>query len=84
MPTVQQIPGPYRVYFYSFDCAEPAHAHIQREKMVCKFWLDPLMLCDNHGFTPHELRKIRHLLETHHDQIMEAWYEHCGENPDHD
>ncbi|GAK50712.1 hypothetical protein U14_01945 [Candidatus Moduliflexus flocculans] len=84
MPTVQQIPGPYRLYFYSFDCTEPPHVHVQRERMVCKFWLDPLMLCDNHGFTPHELRKIRHLIERYNDHIMEAWYEHCGETPDYD
>lgn len=84
MPTVKQIPGQYRLYFYSFDCAEPPHVHVQRERVVCKFWLESLMLGDNHGFTPHELRKIRSLIEGYYDQIMEAWYEHCGETPEQD
>lgn len=80
MPTVKDIPGPYRLFFYSFDCAEPAHVHVQRERMVCKFWLVPLMLSQNHGYSPHELRRIRELIGAYLDHIMEAWYEHCGEN----
>jgi hypothetical protein len=38
MPTVHGIPGPYRLFFYSFDCYEPKHVHVRRERMVCKFW----------------------------------------------
>jgi len=30
MPTVKNIPGPYRLYFYSFDCNEPKHVHVQK------------------------------------------------------
>lgn len=33
MPTVKNIEGPYRVFFYSFDCHEPKQVHIQREKV---------------------------------------------------
>lgn len=80
MPTVRNIPGPYRIFFYSFDCTEPPHVHVQRDKQVSKFWLEPLMLQYNHGFTGRELRRIHHLLEEHFDNIWEAWYEHCGED----
>ncbi|MGA3118572.1 MAG: DUF4160 domain-containing protein [Syntrophobacteraceae bacterium] len=38
MPTVETV-GAYRFFFYSFDCSEPKHEHVQREKFVCKFWL---------------------------------------------
>ena len=41
MPSVRGIPGPYRVHFTSFDCAEPPHVHVEREGKVCKFWLKP-------------------------------------------
>lgn len=78
MPTVKGIPGPYRFFFYSFDCSEPKHVHIQREKMICKFWLDPISLSQNYGYAPRELNQIRQLIETHYNQIDEAWYEHCG------
>ncbi len=59
MPTVKGVPGPYRFYFYSFDCNEPKHVHVQREKLVCKFWLEPVALSKNYGFSPRELNAIR-------------------------
>ncbi len=78
MPTVQGILGPYRFFFYSFDCNEPRHVHVQRDKNVCKFWLDPVSLSQNNRFTPRELNRIRKLIEKHREKIVEAWYEHCG------
>jgi hypothetical protein len=78
MPTVQGISGPYRFYFSSFDCNEPKHVHVRREKMICKFWLDPIALSENYGYSPAELNRIRHLIETHYERIVEAWDEHCG------
>jgi hypothetical protein len=81
MPTVKNIPGPYRFFFYSFDCNESMHVHVQRERMICKFWLDPIILSKNHGFTPKELNIIREIIYNNKNKIMEVWYEHCGETP---
>lgn len=78
MPNVQRIPGPYRLFFYSFDCNEPVHVHVQRERMVCKFWLDPVELAGNYGFSPRELNVIRRVIEVNLTRIREAWNEHCG------
>jgi len=78
MPTVQNIPGPYRIYFYSFDCNEPMHVHVRREKMVCKFWLDPVALAENHGFSANELNRIRRIILSNLARIEESWHEHCG------
>ena len=78
MPRVSGIPGPYRFFFTSFDCNEPPHVHVERDRSTCKFWLDPLMLARNHGFAAHELTRIRQIIRQHHEQIMEAWYDHCG------
>jgi hypothetical protein len=80
MPTVKGIPGPYRFYFYSFDCSEPRHVHVQRENMICKFWLDPISLGYNEGYSARELNRVRQLVETHYDKISEAWHEHCGQS----
>ena len=55
MPTVSNISGPYRFFFYSFDCNERMHVHVQRERMVCKFWIQPLALAKNQGFASKEL-----------------------------
>jgi hypothetical protein len=78
MPTVKGIPGPYRFFFYSFDCNEPEHIHVQRDRQICKFWLDPLSLERNHGFSPQELNRIRVLIQHHLPILLEAWDEHCG------
>lgn len=78
MPTVQHISGPFRFFFYSFDCNEPIHVHVRREKMTCKFWLEPIALSENHGFSSRELNRIRQIILENKEKIIEAWYEHCG------
>jgi hypothetical protein len=79
MPTVKGISGPYRIFFYSFDCGEPKHVHVRRERMVCKFWLGPVALAANDGFPERELNRIRGMVVEQLQRISEAWDEHCGE-----
>src|SRR5688572_3522127 len=43
MPTVARI-GPYRFFFYGNEGTEPPHIHVQRERRLAKFWLDPVLL----------------------------------------
>lgn len=59
MPRVTDISGRYRFFFYSFDCNEPEHVHVQREKRVCKYWLIPVALPRNGGFSARELNQVR-------------------------
>jgi hypothetical protein len=80
MPTIKNISGPYRFFFYSFDCNEPMHVHVRRENMTCKFWLEPLVLSKNDGFSPRDLNRIRRLIQEQRTVIIEAWYEHCGQS----
>jgi hypothetical protein len=77
MPTVGKVPGPYRLFFYSFDCNEPRHIHVQRERMLCKFWIDPVSLARNEGFAARELLVIQRLINSNQRLILEAWHEHC-------
>lgn len=79
MPTVRSISGPYRFFFYSFDCNEPPHVHVSRERRLCKFWLTPVVLATNDGFSAVELKRIRGIIVKNRDRIMEAWHGHCGE-----
>jgi hypothetical protein len=78
MPTLHGIPGPYRLFFVSFDCHEPTHVHVQRERKTCKYWMETVALASNHGFSPVELNMIRQLLRENRSRILEAWDEHCG------
>jgi hypothetical protein len=77
LPTVKNISDRYRFFFYSFDCNESIHVHIQKDKAVCKFWLNPLVLSKNNGFSPKDLNTIRKLIQLNMATIMEAWHEHC-------
>jgi hypothetical protein len=77
MPTVKDIPRPYRFFFYSFDCNEPEHVHVQRDYNVCKYWLNPVALAAN-DVTARELKQIRREVVDHLTRIREAWHEHCG------
>ena len=78
MPTIKKISDGYRFYFYSFDCYVPIHVHIEKENMNCKFWLNPISLATNYGFSAKELNKIQHIIEKNEKVIIEAWHEHCG------
>ncbi len=80
MPRVKGIPGPYRFFFYSFDCNEPMHVHVQKDAMLCKFWLGPLALAENHGFSSVELNQIRRYVRDNRQKIIEEWHEHCGKS----
>lgn len=72
MPTVANI-GPYRVFFYAGDRAEPAHVHVEREDKVAKFWVDPVRLSRSGGFSRKELGTIQALLREHEARLIEAW-----------
>ena len=72
MPTILRV-GPYRFFFYSNEQGEPAHIHIQRERMLAKFWLKPVMLASSTRFSPQELRKLESLVTENKNVLMEAW-----------
>ena len=77
MPTVF-IDGPYSFRFYSADHIEPQHVHVQRANDSAKFWLNPVRLAKNWGFAPHELRRIRRIVEIRQLEILEAWDDYFG------
>ena len=72
MPTILKI-GPYRFFFYSNEQGEPAHIHVQRERMLAKFWLTPVMLASSIKFSPKELRKLESLVNDNKNTLLEAW-----------
>ncbi len=77
MPTVLRT-GPYRFYFYSHETNEPPHVHVDRDDLTAKFWLQPIGLAKNIGFTAKELRRLRKLTEENLELFLEAWHERFG------
>jgi hypothetical protein len=78
MPSIGGIPGPYRFFFYSFDCGERMHVHVRRDRSTCKVWLEPIAVVSSTGFSSRELTQIRSVILEHRLRIEEAWREHCG------
>jgi hypothetical protein len=78
-PTVLQS-GPYRLFFFSSDRGEPVHVHVARDRRAAKFWLAPVRLEYNHGFTKVELAKVTVLVREHDVAIQRAWHEYFGGN----
>jgi len=77
MPTVLRT-GPYRFYFYSHEPNEPPHIHIDRDNLSAKFWLEPMGLARNMGFSAKELRRLQSLVMEHQTELLEAWNGYFG------
>ena len=77
MPTVLRT-GPYRIYFYSHEPNEPPHVHIDREDQSSKFWLQPVTLARNLGFSAKELRDIEKIITENNQLLWEAWNGYFG------
>ena len=77
MPTVLRV-GPYSFVFFSSDRNEPRHIHVKRDRQIAKFWLDPVALAKNRGFSEHELKDIERLVVDRRDLLQEAWNEYFG------
>ncbi|MGE3343832.1 MAG: DUF4160 domain-containing protein [Vicinamibacterales bacterium] len=74
-PTVLRS-GPYRFFFYSSDGSEPVHVHVGRDDKAAKFWLNPVRLDSNVGFSKQETRKIEGLVGEHQAELTKAWHEY--------
>lgn len=77
MPTVFRV-GPYRFFFWSQDCEEPPHVHVQRDRNTAKLWVNPIRLERSGGFRPSELRRIEQITRQYEATILEKWNEHCS------
>ncbi|HEY4717649.1 MAG TPA: DUF4160 domain-containing protein [Anaerolineales bacterium] len=77
MPTVLRV-GPYRFFFVSLDYPEPPHVHVKREKMVAKFWLNPVGLQKAGGFNRSELNQIGAMVSENQAYLLERWHEFFG------
>ncbi len=74
MPTVLRI-RTYRFFFYAGDRDEPQHVHVERDKHLAKFWLDPVRLQTSGGFSRTEISRIQNLVEENREILAESWNE---------
>jgi hypothetical protein len=82
MPTALRI-GSYRFYFYSQDCGERQHMHVDRDAFSAKFWIEPVVsLAHNYGYSRKELRDIERLIWSNLEQLHHEWNSHCNNTAD--
>ena len=78
MPTLLRI-GPYRFFFYSADGKEPPHVHVERDDREAKFWLEPVTMQNNIGFSRKEINKIKNMVEANQIKFLEYWNDYFKE-----
>jgi hypothetical protein len=77
MPTLLRWNG-YRFYFFSSDGDEPPHVHIDRDAATAKYWLSPVRLARNIGFSARDLRVLDAKVAEEQVRFLEAWHEYFG------
>ena len=76
-PTIRRI-GPYRFFFFGNEGLEPAHVHVQHDRKLAKFWLDPVRLANSTLFGAHELNRVEQLVRENEADFKEAWNDFFG------
>jgi hypothetical protein len=75
----------YRVHFYSYDCSEKMHVHVEYDECEAKFWVEwsaeadstTLILHSSTNYSQKELHSITKALEHHGKTITTEWQKHC-------
>ena len=70
--------GPYRFFFYSNEGSESPHVHVQRDRKIAKFWLNPVVAESAGRFSSVELREIVRIVMEGQEMLIEAWNEFFG------
>ncbi len=52
--------------------------HVDRDDETAKFWLAPVSLAANIGFSARELREIERIVVAEETTLMEAWNAYFG------
>lgn len=70
--------GSFRLFFFSRE--EPRiHVHVAHPDDEAKFWLTPsVALTASVGLSERQLREAQVIVETHLEEISDAWQRHFG------
>ena len=79
MPAVLRWDG-HRFYFYSHEGSEPPHVHVEKAGSSAKFWLDPVALSRNIGYSDRELNRLHDKIVEHQDQLLKAWHDYFSDD----
>jgi hypothetical protein len=70
--------GEFRFFFFSREESRP-HIHVSHPDGEAKFWLSPTVeLARNIGLSLPRTKEAERLVETRHQEIIDAWNNHFG------
>ncbi|WP_231573554.1 DUF4160 domain-containing protein [Thermopetrobacter sp. TC1] len=52
--------------------------HVQRERALAKFWLEPVALASSKHFSAHELSTLLRYVMKHRQRMLETWHDYFG------
>lgn len=81
MPTVFIFFG-YIFKFYSNEHT-PIHIHVIKNGKNAKFTISPVLLVENHGLKPAELKLVMSIIEENEEVIAEHWNSYFNNNETH-
>lgn len=61
MPTILRS-GRYRFFFFSNECKESPHIHVESDDNYAKFWLEQVILSKSIGYNAREINEIRKIV----------------------
>jgi len=74
MPTLFDLFG-FKFLFYSNE-HNPIHVHVKRGNAKAKFQLFPVLLMENEGMKPSEIRMAERVIREKQEYIAEKWNEY--------
>ncbi len=77
MPTVLRWRG-YRFYFFSNEGQESPHIHVDQGGDTAKFWLRPVRLARNFGYSNRQVAELSDKVREERLRFLEAWRVHFG------
>ena len=54
------------------DCIEPHHVHVEGNDGLAKFWVRPVSLAENVGYSPRQIHRIRKVVERDRMLLIQA------------
>jgi len=78
MPTIFIFFG-FRFMFYAND-HEPIHIHVIKGNIKAKFGISPVVLIENNGLKPSELKMVEAIIEENQEIIAEHWNQFFNQN----
>ena len=74
MPQIFRI-GSYIVYIWSDEGlpTEPIHVHVIKGNVHAKFTICPVIMVENHGLKPSEVKLIMRIIADNEEIIAEHW-----------